>query len=166
MKPIIADSSPLIAFAILNQLELLTVLFSEIYLPPAVLMEISVWSKPYSQQLREFARDKVKPIENQQAVKLLAKDVDVGEAEAIVLALENGIENIFMDDFKGRKMAQLKGLSPIGTVGALLQAKRNGYLNQIKPSLDKLIVHQIRIGKSLYTQAIQLAGEDWPTLLD
>jgi len=33
----------------------------------------------------------------------------------------------------------------MGTVGALLQAKQCGYLNQIKPALDQLITHKIRI---------------------
>jgi len=157
---IVTNSSPLIAFAILDRLEWLPLLFSEVCIPPQVLAEISFWSKPYSQMLKVFAKDKVKPIQNQMAVNLLTKDIDLGEAEAIVLALENGIEDILRDDFKGRKLAQLNGLQPIGTVGALLQAKQGGYLNQIKPALDKLIIHKIRIGKNLYQQALQLSGEE------
>lgn len=157
---IVTNSSPLIAFVILDRLEWLPLLFSEVCIPPQVLTEISIWSKPYSQMLKAFAQDKVKPIQNQIAVNLLTKDIDLGEAEAMVLALENGIENILIDDFKGRKLAQLNGLHPIGTVGALLQAKQGGYLNQIKPALDKLIIHKIRIGKNLYQQALQLSGEE------
>ncbi len=49
---IVADSSPLIGFAILDQLDLLTLIFSEIYIPQAVLAEVSIWNKPYSRQLR------------------------------------------------------------------------------------------------------------------
>ncbi len=93
------------------------------------------------------------------ALQLLSKDVDLGEAEAIALALESGIGDILIDDPKGRKIAQLHGLYPTGTIGVLLEAKRLGYINQVKPNLDKLIANRIRIGQSLYQQALNLAGE-------
>ncbi|HEX9652872.1 MAG TPA: RES domain-containing protein [bacterium] len=95
---IVVDSSPLIAFAILNQLELLPQIFSTIHIPQAVYYEFSKWRKPFSQKLRKFSTGKVKRVKNQIAVQLLRQDVDLGEAEAIVLALENGIENILIDD--------------------------------------------------------------------
>jgi predicted nucleic acid-binding protein len=157
---IVTNSSPLIAFAILNQLDLLTQIFAEIYIPQTVFNEISVWGKPYSRQLRAFSKGKVKSAQNTIAVQFLNKDVDLGEAEAIVLALEIGIEDILIDDPKGRKIAQLNGLYPIGTIGVLLEAKNLGYISQIKPDLDKLIANRIRIGKNLYQQALQLADEN------
>jgi len=42
---IVTNSSPLIAFAVLERLEWLPLLFSEICIPPQVLAEISCWSK-------------------------------------------------------------------------------------------------------------------------
>lgn len=90
---VVADSSPLIAFAILDQLNLLARIFTEICVPQAVFEEVSAWSKPYSQKLRRFSKQKVQIVQNQIAVQLLRKDVDSGEAEAIVLALEKEIEN-------------------------------------------------------------------------
>lgn len=156
---IVTNSSPLIAFAILNQLNLLALIFSEIYVPQAVFTEVSVWGKPYSHELRAFSKDKVKTVQNTIAVQLLSKDVDLGEAEAITLALESGIKDILIDDPKGRKIATVSGLFPIGTIGVLIQAKRLGHVSQVKPDLDKLIANRIRIGKNLYQQALKLAGE-------
>jgi predicted nucleic acid-binding protein len=156
---IVTNSSPLIAFAILSQLDLLTLIFSEIYIPQAVFNEVSVWSKPYSRQLKAFSKGRVRSTHNPIAVQLLRKDVDLGEAEAIVVALENGIEDILIDDPKGRRIAQVNGLYPIGTVGVLLEAKRLDHISQVKPHLDKLIANRIRIGKNLYRQALKLAGE-------
>ncbi len=123
---IVADSSPLIAFAILNQLDLLSKMFSGICVPQGVYDEISAWSKPYSQKLRKILKNKVKAVRNRLAVQLLRKDMNPGEAEAIVLALEEGIENILIDDHKGRKIAQAQGLHPFGSIGVLLQAKKVG----------------------------------------
>lgn len=157
---IVVDSSPLIAFAILNQLDLLPRIFSEIYIPQTVYDEVSAWSKPHSQKLRKFSKEKLQTVQNQIAVQLLRKDVDLGEAEAIVLALEKRIENILIDHHKGRKIAQAQGLYPIGSIGVLLQAKKVGFIQEVKPSLDKLIANKIRIGKNLYKRALELAGEN------
>jgi len=156
---IVVNSSPLIAFAILGQLDLLPLIFSEIYIPQAVFNEVSVWGKPYSQQLRAFSANRVKVVQNEIAVEVLTNEVDLGEAEAIVLALENRIVDILIDDPKGRKVAQANGLYPIGTIGVLLQAKKSGHVSEVKPSLDELIAHKIRLGKQLYHKALELAGE-------
>ena len=45
---IVADSSPLISFAILNKLEILLEVFDDILIPNAVFEEISFWNKPFS----------------------------------------------------------------------------------------------------------------------
>ena len=44
---IIADSSPLISFAILNNLEILDNIFDETYVPVAVFNELTNFKKPY-----------------------------------------------------------------------------------------------------------------------
>ena len=51
---IIADSSPLISFAILNKLDILDQIFDDIYIPAAVYSEITQQDKPYSQKLKIF----------------------------------------------------------------------------------------------------------------
>lgn len=156
---IIADSSPLISLAILDQLELLSLLFSELYIPEAVFSEISRPGKPHSAGLRAFAATKIKAVNNRIAVKLLHEDVDLGEAEVIALAIEQSVADVLIDDAKGRKLAQANGLHPIGTIGVLLQAKVAGQLAEVKPCLDKLLLHEIRIGRGLYDRALELAGE-------
>ncbi len=134
-------------------------IFSEIYIPQAVNVEVTTLSKPHSQKLRKFLKDKVQTVQNEVAVGLLKKDVGLGEAEVIILALENGIENVLIDDHKGRKIAQTQGLNLVGSIGVLLQAKRTGLIKEVKPNLDKLIANRIRIGKNLYQRALKLANE-------
>ncbi|MEZ4733172.1 MAG: DUF3368 domain-containing protein [Caldilineaceae bacterium] len=156
---VIADSSPLISFAILNRLELLMQLYTEIRIPQAVFDEISQPGKPHAQALHLFAHNKVALVKNQMAVNMLLTDVDRGEAEAIVLALESGIVDLLIDDAKGRRAAQLKGLQVTGTIGVLLAAKKRQLIAHLRPELDSLIANRIRIGQMLYDQALQLAGE-------
>ena len=156
---IVADSSPLISFAILNKLEILNKIFDDILIPESIFIEISINDKPYSNELNEFAKNRTKKVKNKLAVQLLRKDLDLGESEAIVLAKENKIQDILIDEYKGRKIARETGLHPIGTIGVLLQAKKQKILKEVKCELDKLIINHIRISKDLYATAIKLAGE-------
>lgn len=156
---IVADSSPLISFEILNKLTVLDQVFDEILIPEAVYNEIAKKNKPQAQKLEKFAKTRVKQIQNRLAVQLLQKDLDIGESEAIVLGIENDIPNILIDDFKGRTTAQAHGLFPIGTIGVLLQAKKKGFIKKVKPELDKLVANHRRISEKLYARALELASE-------
>jgi predicted nucleic acid-binding protein len=69
------------------------------------------------------------------------------------------IDDILMDEYKGRRIAEAQGLSPIGTVGVLLQAKRKGLPEEVRPELDELMRHHRRISGALYKKALELAGE-------
>ena len=56
-------------------------------------------------------------------------------------------------------MARANDLLPIGTIGVLLQAKKQGIVTKIKPDLDKLIDNHRRIAQKLYDKALELADE-------
>ena len=103
---VVADSSPLIAFAILNLLEILAKIFDELYVPQAVYDEVTSWNKPYARELQDFLKNRVKTVENKLAVTILTNELDIGESEAIILALENNISDILIDEPKGRKIEE------------------------------------------------------------
>ena len=46
-----------------------------------------------------------------------------------------------------------------GTIGILLDAKRSGLIDTIKPLLDVLLESGVRLGASLVNEALQEAGE-------
>ena len=156
---IVADSSPLISFARIDKLNLLNDIFKEIYISPAVFDEITHINKPYSQVLKEFSKDKIKSVKNALAVSLLMNDLDKGESESIVLAFENNIKRILIDEQRGRKIAKLNGLTPVGTLGVLLRAKEIGLINQIKPLMNILIDEKFRISNLLYNEVLIKADE-------
>ena len=157
---IAADSSPLISFAIIDQLDILPKIFTDIYIPKAVYDEIIIWDKPHAIKLKVFAANRIKYIQNRIAVEILREDLDLGEAETIVLALELGVNEILIDENKGRKIARSNGLYTIGTIGTLLQAKKGGHIKYVKLFLDKLINNRIRISKELYMEALDIADEN------
>lgn len=86
--------------------------------------------------------------------------LDLGEANAIVLALELKATQLLIDERLGRTEAKRQGLRITGILGVLLAAKRQGLISTICPILDQLIGEaNFRISKRLYDEALALAGE-------
>lgn len=91
---IISDASPLISLAIIGKLDIITSLYEEIYVPTAVYQEVVKPNKPFAKELQTFLHGKTKNVENRMAVDILLNDIGAGEAEAIILALEQHPEAI------------------------------------------------------------------------
>lgn len=156
---IVADSSPLITLALIDKLEILELLFKEVIISEAVYEEISKKDKPKSVKLGEYFKNNVKIVNNKIAVNILKQDIDLGEAESIILALELKIEDILIDDLKGRKYAKIEGLKIIGSMGLLIEAKKRGFIQEIKPLIEILVKNDIRLGEALIEQVLKIANE-------
>jgi hypothetical protein len=61
-----------------------------------------------------------------------------GEIEALSLAAEQHVDLVLMDEKAGRAAATRLGLDSVGILGILIQAKKNGLLQEIGPVLDDL----------------------------
>lgn len=153
---IVSDSSPLIALAKIGKLNLLE---DEIIIPKAVFEEITRSRRAYARELCTWGKSRVSVVRNRQAVEYLELVLDRGEAEVIVLAEELKADAVLIDDLKARKTAMLRGLTVIGTIGVLLDAKERGLVDDVKPLLDELIRKKIRISRELYNHALELAYE-------
>ena len=79
---LIADSSALIALAVVDKLEVLEKLFGEVYVPRAVYDEVSHQSKGESEKLASYCEDKVLDITSDVNLNIT---LGVGESEAIIL---------------------------------------------------------------------------------
>jgi hypothetical protein len=86
--------------------------------------------------------------------------IDLGEAEAIILALELKADLILMDERRGRELAINYGLNVTGLLGVLLQAKRSNLISTIKPLVDQLIeTADLRVSSQLYAAVLHTADE-------
>ena len=93
------------------------------------------------------------------AVDVLLDELDLGEAETIVLAHEINANWVIMDEKKGRQKLTQLGLNKVGTVGILLKAKEVGILPYIKPELERLQENGFSLSQIVIETVLQQAGE-------
>jgi hypothetical protein len=99
-------------------------------------------------------------VTSQAIVDALQAELDIGEAEAIALAVEKQANLLLSDERRGRQVATRMGLTYIGLLGVLLEAKRKGFLPEVKPVLDDLLAKAgFWVSPQLYTRVLQAAGE-------
>ena len=149
MKPsIISDSTCLIGLERIYALDVLPALFDPIVVPHEVHQEFGI-VLPWLH---------VEVPSNEALVTSLKLVIDDGEAEAIALAYEKSWR-IILDDGHARKVAARLGVTMIGTVGVLIQAKRQGLIPLLKPLLEQLAANNFYISDVLKEEALAIVGE-------
>ena len=86
-------------------------------------------------------------------------ELDLGEAETIVLAKEINADWILMDEKKGRRKLTQLGLAKIGTIGLLVKAKEIGLLAEIKPEIKALSETSFNLSESVINTVLRQANE-------
>lgn len=123
-----------------SEIEVLRKLFEEVTIPESVWREIVIEGKEYptSRIIKNIRWIRVARISDKNLCHALLRDIDVGEAEAITLALEMKGDLILLDETEARDIAEYYGLNYIGTVGCLVEAKRRMIISKKKPLLNKM----------------------------
>ena len=75
----------------------------------------------------------------------LVTDLGPGETQVLLLALEMPGAVVVLDDARARRVAELRHIPAIGTLGLLLDAKRAGSISAVKPCLDQLLLRGFRL---------------------
>jgi predicted nucleic acid-binding protein len=159
MLKIVSNTTPLIALLKLERLNILQSLYSEISIPVAVFNEIEAGKhKSYYQDLSKVSWIKIVHVKDNQAVKYFL-DLDLGEAEAIVLATEIDADLIILDEKLGRFHAKHADLTVTGTIGVLIKAKKQGLINELKPLLIELTAKDVWISEKLPIEILTQIGE-------
>ena len=161
MPAVVCNTGPVIALASINRLELLKSLFREVLIPEAVHKEIllggasSVGLSAY----REKSWIKVRPLKKA-ADPLLDSILDAGEASVIQLAREAGVKLVLIDERKARKVARtVYGLQVIGTARLLVEAKREGLLENVNKAVQEMREGGYWIHDDIVQFVLREAGE-------
>jgi len=89
----------------------------------------------------------------------LIVDLGPGETQVLMLALEIPGSIAILDDKLARRVAEVRGIPVIGTLGLLLNAKRAGILSEVRPSIDRLERLSFRLSAQTRAAVLELAGE-------
>lgn len=91
---VVSNASPLINLARIGQLDLLRQLYGELWIPDAVRYEVveEGYGRAGAEEVRAADWIKTQTVSNQPLVRVLTYELDAGEAEAIVLALEKSAD--------------------------------------------------------------------------
>jgi predicted nucleic acid-binding protein len=159
MLKVVSNTTPFISLLKIGKLEILRDLYGEVLVPQAVFDEIEAGkTKEFYIDISEIGWIKVKKIKDRRSLTYFL-DLDKGEAEAIVLAVENNADLILLDETLGRFHAKHAGLKMTGTIGILLKAKEKGYISELKPLLYELRRKKVWLSENLIEEILQLANE-------
>lgn len=157
----VVDTSPLIFLAKLDRLDLLTMGADVVWVPQAVLDEVRAKPDEATQAIEQVSQRwlSVHRVSNREAVEMLLANLDLGEAEAIVLAKEVKADKVVMDDLDARRYARRVGFDLIGTMGLLLAAHLRGEIPSIREEIERLQELGFRVAQPLVEAILREAGE-------
>lgn len=159
---VVSNTTPLIGLASIQHLDLLRQLFGQVHIPQAVFDETVVAGHEESSAKHEVpaaAWIKTVRVQDRLAVEVLLDEMDLGEAETLVLARELHADWVLMDEKKGRRKLTEMGLRKVGTIGILLRAKQAGLLPLVRPHLEQLRQQGFSISQSIIDSVLRQADE-------
>ena len=156
---VVPDTSAITNLYQIDQLHLLKDLFGEVLIPPAVLRELSALPEQATVVSENLWIRPVFP-ENHILVQQLSEQLDLGESEAIAVALEVKADRLILDEKLGRAVAREYDLPIIGILGILIEARKKGLLPEIRPEIIRLRENDFRLKLSLVNRVLMRLGEE------
>lgn len=155
---LVANASPLIFLAKVELLPMLQSCILQVLAPPAVVAETGL-------DLPDFIERPSLSEIGQAFVRGAIGTLHRGEVEAMVLAREQGIDLVAIDDKAARNKAGQLGLRPIGTLGLIVLAVRLGHLDASTATrkLDALVdTHGLYLSPQIRRQILNRLGGSSP----
>ena len=158
---VVRDTSPIRALQALHLVSLVEQMFTRVYIPPAVVHELSVAAPiigPFN--VSEYPCFITQAPKDRSRVAELLIELNTGEAEALALALELQADTVLIDESLGRRVAVRLGLKTTGVLALLVRAKANGHVPEVAPLLDQLnATINFRISPALRARVLRDAHE-------
>ncbi|NOS70774.1 MAG: DUF3368 domain-containing protein [Verrucomicrobia bacterium] len=152
---VVSDTSPITTLLQIERANLLKQIYGEVLIPQAVRDELSVLHPV----LPDFFQ--CVQVRNRTEVDRLCKELDAGEAEAIVLAKEKHATVLLIDETEGRLIATREGIPIIGLLGVLIQAKKTGHITSLRNTLRELESRTtFRLSEQIKAVVFEKTGEN------
>jgi predicted nucleic acid-binding protein len=148
---VICNTTPFIALSSIDQMGLLKEIYSSVITPTAVIEEVSAGGAIRVPDLASLEWIEVVPnvvtVENRILFQL-----DYGERQVILNALELKANLVLIDDRNARNIAEYLGLQVKGTLGILVEAKRRGLILSFKEAALKMKEQGIHFSEQLINE--------------
>ena len=128
---VVADTSPINYLILIEQISVLGEMYGHVIIPHAVHTELLRPGTPtvvrdwVENRFPSWMEVRTPPAETRPSLTGL----NIGEREAILLAIELKVNRLLVDDLEGRLEAEKLGIRVTGTVGILREAATFGLLN-------------------------------------
>ena len=135
---VVADTSPLNYLLLIDEIDLLPAMFGQVLIPQTVLQELRhPKTTPAVRQWLSHLPAWLEVRTVSATINPALMDLDVGERDAIQLALDLGVTTVLIDNALGRQHAERLHLEVRGTLGILERGARIGKVN-LRNALSKL----------------------------
>ena len=143
-----SNTTPFIALASIDRLDLLPQLFGKIYVAEAVIAECAAGGRIIVPDLKGL--EWVVPVADELDVAMpVLFDLDQGEKQTILLAKKNLADKVIIDERIGRQVAEYVGLSVTGTLGVLIKARSLGLISSFSEAVVDMQQQGIRYNQNL-----------------
>jgi predicted nucleic acid-binding protein len=151
---IVSDTSAVTSLLQIGRLAILPSLYQDVVIPVEVAFEL----RRFHTALPDFIQ--VLPVTDRARLTKLQSELDLGEAAAIALMLEGKGDLLLMDERRGRKVAAREGLTVVGVIGVLVEARQRGLITSLAEVIGELeAIAGFRISPGLKQRILQAAGE-------
>ena len=156
----VVNSSPLILFGKIRQLQLFSVLGPDLVIPKAVIAEVSVGPRGADviQELLAANRCRIAP-DSQVPYSVSRWDLGEGESQVLATALLEPEATVIIDDLAARKCARTHGLPLIGCAGLIGLFKKRGHIELAEPLLAALVRAGLRLSPMVLAAVLKEVGE-------
>ncbi|MBF0508552.1 MAG: hypothetical protein HQK57_06445 [Deltaproteobacteria bacterium] len=151
MKKAVCDTSALIRLKRGKALNCLTQLFDKLYIPMAV-----------KDECLDVTLSKIilnPPFQIHDVHQVLDLEIDLGELEAVSLAIELNIKHVIIDDDAGFRVALQRNLLPVSSGRILVAAKKLSIIHAVKPILNTMKTNGECFSNKSYLKILEEAGE-------
>jgi predicted nucleic acid-binding protein len=148
---IVADTGPIIAFARLGRLGLLSDVVGVLIIPDAIYEELvgRGQERPGAAEVAQGTWIHRRTLTDSASIAQLPPALHRGEREAILLAEELKAQ-LLIDEQRGRETATARGLAVLGSLRILGEAKRRGFITAVRPLIEELLA----IGYWIYNERV------------
>lgn len=157
-ETVIADTSPLLNLALIDELGLVDRRWETVTVPGAVWDELTAGEAGLDaiRSLRERGGIDVVDVEQTEFYVELRHELDRGEAAAIALAVRRDPDVLLLDEREARAVARRHDLTVTGAIGVLLWGARRDLLD-VETALDSLQDAGFWIDEELYDRVVSRA---------